>query len=163
MKSVDFHGYTIYEDGTVIGLHGKKIKINLNAGRYEVGLRIENKRVTYMLSRLVYYVFCPFDINDKDLCVSFKDNDKLNVHLDNLFLIQRKDLIQGDKHIARAKLSDEQVEEIRNLYKGKSGGNQFDKVGYSLKDLADKYGVTKSNIMWIVRGMSRNEDDYKLK
>jgi hypothetical protein len=163
MKSVDFHGYTIYENGKIIGLYGKEVKKRINNGRYEIRLNIEGKRKNYMVSRLVYYVFNPFDIEDKNICVSYKDNDKLNIDLSNLYLTHRKELIQGDKHQQRAKLTNEQAEEIRQLYKGKTGSNQHDKEGYSLSDLAAAYGVSKANIKMIIKGGSRNEKEYKLK
>lgn len=163
MRKEDFHGYTIYEDGTIIGLYGKEVKKRINNGRYEVRLNVEGKRKNYIVSRLVYYVFNPFNIDDHNLCISYKDNDKLNIHLDNLFLAHRKDLIQGDKHKALVKLTDKQVNEIKQLYKGKSGVNQLDKKGLSLQDLANMYGVTKGNIKMILKGQSRNENDYKLK
>ena len=111
----------------------------------------------------MYHAFHPFDIDDKNLCVSYKDDNSLNIHLDNLYLTHRKDLIQGDKHVTRAKITDEQAEEIRTLYKGKTGNNQFDKTGQSLQDLANMYGVSRSNIAMIIKKRSRNEDSYKLK
>lgn len=163
MKFVDYHGYTIYEDGTIIGLYGKEVKKRNNNGRYEVRIMIDSKRCNFTVARLIYHAFYPFDLSDKNICISFKDNDKLNVHLNNLYQTERKDLIQGEKHISRSKLTNQQAEEIKSLYKGKTGSNQYDKVGYSLQDLANKYGVSKSNIMWIVKGMSREEKDYKLK
>lgn len=163
MRTADFHGYTIYEDGTIIGLYGKEVKKRINNGRYEVRLNIEGKRKNYIVSRLVYYVFNEFDINDQNLCVSYKDNDKLNIDLSNLYLTHRKDLIQGDKHRSIARVTDEQAEEIRQLWKGKTGNNQYDKEGYSLQDIANMYGITKANVNWIIKGWSRNEEDYKLK
>lgn len=162
MRYVDFHGYKIYEDGTIISKYGREITKRLNNGRYEVRLHVNGKRVNYTLSRLVYYVFKPFNIENKDLCVSYKDDNKLNVHLNNLYLTHRKNLIQGDNHKNRAKLTNEQVKEIRRLYKGTSGANQHDKKGYSLQDLANKYGVSKGNIRMIVTGESRNKKAYKL-
>lgn len=163
MESVNYHGYTIYEDGTIIGLYGKEVKKRLNKGRYEIRLNIEGERKNFIVSRLIYHAFHPFDISNKDICVSYKDGNKEHIHLDNLYTEDRKNLIQGEKHTSVAKLTDLQVKEIRSLYKGKSGANQLDKTSPSLQDLADKYGVTKSNIMWVVKKMSRNDDEYKLK
>jgi hypothetical protein len=163
MKSVDFHGYTIFENGKIIGLYGKEVKKRINNGRYEVRLNIDGKRKNYIVSRLVYYVFNPFDIDDKNICISYKDNDKLNINISNLYLTHRKELIQGDKHKARSKVTNEQAEEIRQLWKGKTGKNQLDKNGLSLQDIANMYGVTKGNIRMIIKGDSRNEKEYKLK
>lgn len=170
MRSRDFHGYTIYEDGTIIGLYGKEVQKRINTGRYEVRLNIEQTRRNFIVARLVYHIFHtaadegePFDIKDQNQCVTHVDGDKLNIHLSNLAMHQRKDLIQGESHTAIAKLTDEQVDEIRSLYKGKAGSNQLDKESPSLKDLADAYGVSKSNIAVIVKGRSRKSEEYKLK
>lgn len=163
MNSVKYQGYTIYEDGKIMGLYKKEVKKRINNGRYEVRIMIDGVRKNFIVARLMYYVFIGFDIDNKDLCVIQKDDDYLNIHIDNLDVVHRKDLIQGEKHKNRSKVTDEQVEEIRKLYKGKVGSNQFDKVGYSLNDIAKMYGVTKSNVMHIVKGLSRNEDEYKLK
>lgn len=94
MKAVDFHGYTIYEDGTVIGLHGKPIKVRIRKNRKEVGLRINGKARYFLLARLVFYLFKPFDISNRDLCVVFKDKNPMNVHLSNLALVKRENLIK---------------------------------------------------------------------
>ncbi|MFS0643735.1 hypothetical protein [Siminovitchia sp. 179-K 8D1 HS] len=163
MRKVDYHGYTIFEDGRIIGLYGKEVKKRINNGRYEIRLVIDGKRKNYIVARLMYFVFVGFDISNKDLCITHKDGDYLNVHINNLQLQHRRDLIQGDKHVNRAKLTNEQVEEIRRLYRGKTGNNQYDKQGYSLQDLANMYGVSKANIRMIISGDSRNKKDYKLK
>lgn len=163
MRSVHYEGYTFFEDGTIIGLHGRPLKIHLNKGRYEVGLVIDGERKKYLVARILYFAFNKFDISDKNLCVVSSDRDHTNIHLDNLELVHRKDLIHGEKHKGRAVLTDEQTEEIKGLYAGKSGANQYDKTGYSLNDLAKLYGVSKANIMHIVNGLSRDEASYKLK
>lgn len=163
VRAVDFHGYTICEDGTIYGLHGRKLKQRLHDGRYEIRLVINGERKNFIVARLVYFVFIGFDIDNVNLCIVPKDDDKLNIHIDNLYMEERKDLIQGSKHKKIAKITDEQAEEIRSLYKGKAGGNQYDKSSPSLKDLADRYGVTKSNIAHIIKDKSRSKEHYKLK
>lgn len=163
MKTAHYHGYTIHEDGTIIGLHGREIKKRIHNGRYEIRLRIKDKRINYILPRLLYYLFIGFDLTNKNLCITPIDGNHLNISLDNLQLTHRKDLIQGEKHKAMSKITDEEAENIRQIYKGKACVNQYDKSGISLQDLADQYGVTKGNIKMIVSGQSRNKDEYKLK
>ena len=165
MNYKEFHGYLIYENGTVIGLQGRPIKVRNHEGRLEVKLHIDNKRKIYILPRLMYYLFHGFDIDDKNLCVIHKDDNKLNTHIQNLELVERKEIIQGEGHRKRAKLTDEQIQEIKEQYvRSSPGANQYNgKAGMSLNDLALKYGVSKSNIYHIIKGLSRNEDDYKLK
>lgn len=161
----EFHQYNIYKDGTFensktglcfSGLHHK--------GRIETRLTIEGKRKSYIVSRLLYWLFIEqFDYNNKNLCVSYKDGNSLNISIDNLYLTERKNLIQGSGHRNRIKLSDEQVKEIKESYKGKSGNNQHDRISPSLNQLADKYKVTKSEIHQIIKGRTRNPDKYKFK
>lgn len=158
-----FHNYKIYKNGTIINKFGNKLKLRIKNNKYEVKLTINSERKNFIVSRLIYYVFLPFDIIDKNLCISYKDNNSLNIHLDNLYLIHRKDLIQGEKHKTIAILTDQQIKEIKELYKGKSGNNQYDKQNYSLQDLANMYNVTKGNIASIVKNKSRDKDNYKLK
>lgn len=162
-ESVHYHGYTVYSNGRVDGLYGKPIKARLNNGRYEVRLNIDGERKNFILSRLVYHAFHPFNLEDKNLCVTYRDGDKENVDLSNLILVNRKDLIQGDKHIKQSSLTNEQAAEIIDLHSGKSGSNQYDKTGYSYQDLAKMYGVSKGNIAMIVKGRSRKSENYKLK
>lgn len=163
MRKRKFHGYTIFEDGTILGLHGRELKRRLNKGRYEVRLIVGDSRKNFTLSRLIYYVFNEFDIDNKDLCVTYKDENKLNIHLDNLELVHRSELVQGEGHSSIAKLSDEDVKTIRKLYRGKVSANQHNKTGHSLNDLAKMYNVSKGNIALIVRGESRNKKNYILK
>lgn len=161
MLKRNFHGYTFYEDGTILSLHGRPMKIRNNRGRKEIKLVVDGKRENFLVSRLMYKLFVGFDMENKDLCVIHKDDDKLNIHINNLALEHRKNLIQGDKHTI-SKLTNEQAAEIRKAYRNKKGVNQHDKEGLSMNDLAKKYGVTKGQIQMIVKGWSRDEDSYKL-
>ena len=167
MKSKQFYNYNIYEDGTIENATtGRSIKYYNHHGKYETRLTIEKcTRKSFIMARLLYWLFIEqFDIDNKNLCVSYKDGNALNISLDNLYLVPRKDLIQGEKHRHRIKLTDAQVEEIRELYKGnKVNSNQYTKTGLSLKDIADKYGVTKKEIHYIIKGDTRNPKNYKLK
>ncbi len=162
MRKTYFHGYTFYEDGTIIGLYGREIKKVENKGYYEIKLVVNGKRKTFSVARLMYNLFVGFDIDNKNLCVLHKDNNRLNVHIDNLYLEHRKNIIQGSKHDSISKLTQKQVEEIKELYKGSAGINQHDKKGLSMNDLAEKYNVSKGSIQMILKGWVRNKDNYKL-
>lgn len=158
-----FHGYKVSNYGNIISLQGRPLSIRNNNGRYETRLNINGKRQNFIVARLVYYLFKGFDIENKNMCIINKDDNTLNVRIDNLMAIERKNLIQGEHHVKVSKLTNEQIEEIRELYKGTSGTNQYDKVGYSYNDLAKIYGVTKGNIASIIKNRSRYSQEYKLK
>lgn len=160
-----FSDYKIFENGAIINRYGKEITKRAHNGRYEVRLIVDGQRKNILLSRLMYWLFVEqFDYDNKDLCVSYKDGNGLNIDLNNLYLTERKNLIQGEGHRKRIKITDEQMEEIRQAYKGNQMySNQFTKTGASLKELADKYGVTKKEIHHIIKGTARNPENYKLK
>lgn len=166
MRQEQFHRYTIYEDGTVINtITGRILFKRERDGRVDMSLLVDGKRKSITLSRLMYWLFTEkFDMNDKNKCVSYKDGNGLNINVSNLILVDRKDLIQGEKHRNRSKITDAQVEEIKKAYTGnKLHSNQYTKNNISLQDLANKYGVTKKEIHHIVIGTARNKDNYKLK
>ena len=171
MKHRYFYDYCIYENGDVYNSRGKQLTHNIKEGRKEIRLTIApSKRKNYISARLVYCLFNDFDIEefDKDNCISFKDGDKLNISLDNLYCVYRGDLIQGQKHKVRCKLTDKQVEEIREKYNATKDNkpiNQYNnsKQYNSYRSLAKEYGVTYPLIRHIIKGTTRNEELYKLK
>lgn len=164
MKSVIFNDYEVYENGDIYNKYGRKVSIRTHDNRYEVTLTVEDKRKSFILGRLIYWLFIEqFNYDNKNLCVSYKDGNSLNIDLINLYLVERKDIIQGEGHRNRCKLSDEQIKEIKNEWNMKTGKNQYDKIGLSLNDLAKKYNVSKSNISMIIKGRSRDKEKYKLK
>lgn len=171
MECKKFFDYTICENGDIYNKHNRKLKPTRKKDgrgyRYEIRLHTDNGRKHFILSRLLYYVFNPdFDVSNKDLCVVFKDREETNdseLHINNLEVQHRKDLIQGDNHHNRTTVTSEVSEKIREEYEGKASKNQFNKTSPSYLDLAKKYNTTRGNIIQIVRGRSRNKDKYKLK
>lgn len=165
MNSVIFYDYEVYENGTIINLKtgNEMTPVIKDNKRKEIRLTLDGVRKHFIVARLVYWVFNPdFDITNKNLCVVVND-DKVNFTLSDLKVVNRKDLIQGEKHKNIAKLTDSQADEIRAMYAGKMCVNQYDKAGISYSDLASKYGVTKANIAQIIRGEARSKKNYILK
>lgn len=170
MDSRDFYGYTIYSNGEIENRHGKILSQSIKDGRSEIRLVVNGKRRSFITARLIYCVFNNIDIFelDKDQCISFKDGDKLNLSVDNLIMVYRGDLIQGDKHRSIAKLTDKDVEDIKRRYAETINNrpvNQYDrnKPYNSYRSLAKEYGVTYTLIKLIIQGETRDEDSYVLK
>ena len=163
MESLMLDKYEIFENGMIINTStGKEISQRIKDKHKEVRLTIDGVRKNFITSRLVYWLFNDdFDINNKDLCIVAED--LINFTLSDLKVVNRKDLIQGEKHKNVYKLTNEQVAEIKSLYIGKTGVNQHTKTGMSYSDIAKKYGVTRGLIASIIRGEIRNENSYKLK
>ena len=163
MESLMLDKYEIFENGMIINTStGKEIAQRIKGKHKEVRLTLNGIRKNFITSRLVYWLFNDnFDIDNKDLCVVAED--LINFTLSDLKVVNRKDLIQGEKHKNVYKLTNEQVAEIKSLYIGKTGVNQHTKTGMSYSDIAKKYGVTRGLIASIIRGEIRNENSYKLK
>lgn len=168
MKKVDFYDYIITENGDVYSKNGKLRKPVLKQDRYMMGFSLPNGRRTYPLARIIYKAFNDdFDISDKNQCITFKDNNKLNIHLDNLICVFRGDLIQGDGHRNITKISGEIAEQIKKEYAETLNNrpvNQYTRSGQynSYRSLAKKYGVASTLIKQIVEGKTRNKANYKL-
>lgn len=167
----DFYGYKIHSDGKIENKHGRFLIPRIREKRSDIRLVVEGKRKNFTTARLVYCVFNNIDIFqlDKDQCITFKDGDKSNVSLDNLEMVYRGNLIQGDKHRSIAKLSKEEVEDIKRKYEATKHNrpvNQHDigdKTYNSYRSLAKEYGVTYPLIRQIITGETRDKEAYKLK
>ncbi len=164
MHFVEMNGYTIYENGEIIGRHGKPLKPYIHNGHAEVKINlIGTDPKHYNLSRLVYWAFHPeFNYDDKNMCVSCKTGNYIHFTLQDLEAKPRQELIHGEHHKGCAKLTDHEVHEIRRLYQGKAGSNQFDKTSLSQNDLAQLFGVSRSNISLLTRQKGRTPTVYKL-
>lgn len=130
--------------GQTLRAHKSKI------GYLSVTLSIGNERKTHNVHRLVAIAFLG---EPNGLTVNHKDGDKTNNRLDNLEYITQfennrhavdtglRDL-RGSKNRS-AKLTEEQVAEIRRLYAAKQG---------STISLGKRFGVKQSTIHRIVTG-----------
>lgn len=65
-----------------------KPKIKKNNGLLEITLNKNDKHYYFMLSRLVLYTFKDIKLNKNDV-IMYKDGDKTNCSLDNLYIITR--------------------------------------------------------------------------
>ena len=167
MQKVTLFGYTIYENGDIIGLKGNLI--NKEQSQIKITLKHINKRVSISYARYVYWAFHKdtFDFKNKEIFVTHKDNDQYNYNINNLVVINKRDILQGEKH-KLSKLTNEQVEEIKEVYKKAQENNQninknnpFVKV--SFRKLAEKYNVSHSLVRDIIRGKIRNKNNYIIK
>lgn len=167
MQKVTLFGYTIYENGDIIGLKGNLI--NKEQSQIKITLKHINKRVSISYARFVYWAFHQdtFDFKNKEILVTHKDNDQYNYNINNLVVINKRDILQGEKH-KLSKLTNEQVEEIKEVYKkaqensqNTNKNNPFVKV--SFRKLAEKYNVSHSLVRDIIRGKIRNKNNYIIK
>lgn len=94
--------YSINSKGEVVSLrNGKKLKHIFQNNAYTVDIRnvnypfvTENKRKKWMINKLVYHYFVSkIRLNDHEMIVMHRDNDKKNYSKNNLRLLKRNDFL----------------------------------------------------------------------
>ena len=92
--------YEIYDNGTVININTGRIKkITYNKDGYGVvGLydKDTNKTTTYYLHHLMADAFLPKPYDELDYIVCFKDNNRANWQLENLYYTVRSEKVAED-------------------------------------------------------------------
>lgn len=147
-----FYRYKISPNGHIYR-DGKPLKQDTSSGYARVTLYMNGKRYKFLVHRLVaQHFYVPGDGEE----VNHKDGNKLNNCVDNLELCTPKQNIahaiktglrdlRGEKN-GSAKLSKEQVAEIRVLLKDK----------FYLREVAEMYNVHLSTIKRIKYNMAWN-------
>lgn len=165
MEYTELFGYKIFRNGKIIGLKGKEL--NDNRPQIRILWGKERKAVEVRYARFVYYAFNrnSFDFNDKSLVIVFKDGNKKNYSIDNLRLVSRKNIYQGENN-KLSKLTNKQVESIKKEYNsyrqvGLGTNYPFKKISY--RKLADKYNVSHTLIKNVIKGKTRNKENYVIK
>ena len=89
MRKVSLWGYTIFENGKIVGLQGKEIKQGKQI-KVKWGNTGKSKMVSY--ARFVYYAFNykNFNFNDKTIVIKHKNGDEKDCSINNLATINRK-------------------------------------------------------------------------
>lgn len=153
-KIEGYDNYLISDDGNVYSLnYGRLTKLSprVNKGGYlYVNLCKNGKYKSVRIHRLVAKHFLPD--YDENLQVNHIDGNKMNNKLSNIEMVTQSGNLKhavkmgllvnpkGEEHWC-AKLSEEKVKEIRKKYKPHI---------YTQKMLADEYGVSRSNIKFIL-------------
>lgn len=88
MKNVDYFGYTVFEDGTILGRRGKPMqKVDNGRGYFIVSLYLNKRPTTISVHRLVALCFVANPDNLPE--VDHIDGDKQNNHKGNLRWVTR--------------------------------------------------------------------------
>lgn len=152
MRKIKCEGYTIYSNGTIIGLKGKKIKYNK---RIQIKLNGEYRTVGY--ARFVYYAFHQKDFNvfDDNIIVEHINADISDCNIKNLIALSKNER----KNIYLTKLTKQQIKEIKELYKTKETplAPNSPNTNMSYRKLAKKIGVSHTTIMSVVRGLQKEK------
>ena len=158
MKKVELWGYTIFENGKIIGLSGKELSNNKQIS-IKWGKQKKKRVVNY--ARFVYYAFNfkNFNFNDRTIIIQHINGEEKDCSINNLRPFKIKMIKQGENS-SSAKLTDKEVEEIKEIYL-KSKENSLQKndptTKISYRKLAEMYGVSHTTIEGIIKGVVRLE------
>ena len=110
MKKVELWGYTIFENGKIIGLSGKELNNNKQIS-IKWGKQKKKRVVNY--ARFVYYAFNfkNFNFNDRTIIIQHINGEEKDCSINNLRPFKIKMIKQGENS-SSAKLTDKEVEEI---------------------------------------------------
>ena len=151
--------YKVSNEGVVIstprnGAKGKVMKqYDMKRGYRQYDLRKNGKRHHAYVHRLIAIHFIANPENKP--FVNHIDGNKLNNNIENLEWVTSKEnmqhaakigLIKSGENHPDAKLTDQEVREIRDLYKHKI---------YLQWELSEIYGVNRSTMNWIVHNKHR--------
>ena len=152
---VELYGYKVFKNGKIFNSYNKEITQFKNSGAIKIN--INGKQINVPILKFIYYAFNrDFDLQDKTITIVPKDMNKDNLSYDNLKVEKKENIIWGENSI-NSKLTDTQVEEIKDKYK-----NRKEKY-CTYRSLADEYGVSHSLISGIIKGRFRNKKNYILK
>ncbi len=141
MREINFHGYIIKEDGTLLNKDGSPKAIGKQRKNYcQVSFWIDGRPVTYRWARLLATLFIPNPEGLSD--VDHIDADRDNNSLDNLRWVSHGDNIRHSYALgnrcakgannANAKLSEEDVHTICKLIVEGRGHTEIERMtGFS--------------------------------
>ena len=144
MKRYKDTPYFVTEDGKVIGSKGYELKLNSGKSGY-IQIRSTKLNKTFSVHRMIAETYIPNPENKPQ--VNHIDGNKLNNDYNNLEWVSRSENMRhsvnvlGKKYIG--KLSNEDIEYIRNNYKSRTKGS-------TQIDLAKRFGVTQGAIKYFL-------------
>lgn len=149
MESKLFNGYTVFENGTIIGKFGKTLKPRKARGGYlriVISNGVENQK-QYSVHRLVAELFIPNPDNKPE--VNHRDRNKENNHKDNLeWATRRENNIHAPSQKGRTGRLSVQSKSVIH----KQTGIVYD----SIKQAADTYGIEHKSLCASISRGSKN-------
>lgn len=149
----EYDGYLFDDKGNFYNRKMKQLKIRLNSkNNNKADIKINGATVN--AGRYFYAAFHEeFNIEDTDMCISFKDGDKSNLCIDNLMCVHRTKIHKPDERKRKCKVNPEIEQEIKNKYKKTFAGLYAIDENYKLHLLANiscKYKVTIGKLKSII-------------
>lgn len=143
------NNYFIDKQGNIYNKKGKKLKLQENKKGYlRANLYLDNKNhKLFFVHRLVMMTFCPIE-GMENLQVNHKNGNKKDNRLENLEWCTNLENMQHSykEGIRKPKLTKEQMDFIDNNY---------DRI-YTNKYIANKYNITRYDVLDIVKERKRN-------
>jgi hypothetical protein len=145
MKQVNFHGYTIKEDGTILNKNGSvKSPYKIARGYFGVSLWYNGKYNKHYVHRLVAENF----LDGTNETVNHKDGDKSNNHASNLEWMSYSD---NNKHARETGLSAKIYEKKYVHYERAKIAGMYKTGRYKQQELCALFGISEMTLRKYIR------------
>lgn len=159
MDYVDFHGYKVYKDGTIIGKTGKPLKMQIKRGYLVFHDSTRKNRKYYSAHRIVAQCFIPNPDNKPQ--VNHINGIKTDNRVENLEWVTASEntkhahstglaQVRKGEAVITSKLTTEDIQYIRSNYE------RYNK-DKNMTALAKQFGVSRSQIHKIIHYMEWKE------
>lgn len=157
MRSADHKGYTIFEDGRVLGLKGTILKPGIASnGYYTVVLCVDGKHRTECIHRLIARFFISNPENKRT--VNHKNGNKLDNRIENLEWATDKENIN---HAFSMGLCDKTKRSVKKRMQKAVIDTETGIVYPSAKDAADAAGLNENTLRVWLNGFRPNKSTLK--
>ena len=155
MRKGNYKGYTVFEDGRVIGVKGKFLKPGLSSnGYYTVCICEKDKKESVPVHRLVAKLFVPNPENKP--WINHIDSDRTNNHASNLEWCTAK---ENAIHMAENSRMQTTIEAVRKRMSKPVLNKTTGAVYRSCKIAAEKNNINENTLRSKLCGFKENNTD----
>lgn len=157
MRSVKYKGYTVFEDGRVIGLKGFFLKPGLSSnGYYTVVICHDGKHTSVPIHRLIAECFIPNPEGKPH--INHINSIRTDNSIDNLEWCTPK---ENAKHMVKAGRVDKTIDSIRKRMSKPVIDNSNGKIYPSCKNAAESLGINENTLRVKLAGFKINNTSLK--
>jgi hypothetical protein len=147
-----------YYTKEIIRKQGERSGYNqfINEKTFTIGITLKHDGINTSTStaRYVYYAFVkPFDLENKEILISYKDSDGRNLHYKNLFLTNRSNLAKRTSQLKRTQSPTDKIPVRQYTLAGKSVA--------TYKSISEASSVTGFHLTGIMACMLHNIYQHK--
>lgn len=157
MKTANYKGYTIYEDGRVLGLKGYFLKPGLSSnGYFTVCICTKEKKTSVPIHRLIAESFIPNPENK--IYINHKNSIRTDNSIDNLEWCTPK---ENACHMVKSGRINNTINSIRKRMSKRVIDSSNGEIYPSCTNAAKELGYKKSTLVNMLLGNRKNKTTLK--